>query len=78
MTFEQACDEFAKLVLFAGIPNVSAKLEELGLEYRKGKNIDDLRKAVERGKKQGRAKTEFEIGMVAIQVKSVLKTRRKK
>jgi hypothetical protein len=48
-----------------------------GLEYRKGKTIDDVRKARQKALKNGHAKTEFEILMFEVYLKDVFKKVRK-
>ena len=48
-------------------------VEISGFEFRKGKDWSDLSACVKRGIKQGMMKTEYEIGMVELQLKGVLK-----
>lgn len=60
----------ASWILFSG---GALNLASFGLEYRKGKTIDDLRRACEKGIRAGNAKCEFELSMVELYLKSVLK-----
>jgi len=44
-----------------------------GLTFRKNKTVDDIRKAIEKAKKNGHAKVEFELSMLEVYLKYVLK-----
>jgi hypothetical protein len=66
-------EKLAQTLLFYGAQSLRATLAEHGLEYRKGKNADDVRKALQKGYRAGNGRTENEISMVALYLKSVLK-----
>jgi hypothetical protein len=56
-------------VFFADAPT----LEKYGVCFRKGKDVSDLKAALQKGLKAGRGKTEYEISMVELYIKDVLK-----
>lgn len=64
-------DRLAAALMFAG----KADLQVLGLEYRKGKTIEDVKKARLKAldPKNGMAKTEVELSMFAVYLKGIFK-----
>ncbi len=67
----QKAQTLAQNIMFGKV--TEADLPSYGLEYRKGKTFADLKKAAQRGLKQGMGKTEFELSMIEVQIKTVLK-----
>lgn len=51
----------------------SSDVDEMMLEYRKGKGFEDIRKAVRKAHKNGFFRTECEIDMLEIYLKEVFK-----
>jgi hypothetical protein len=66
-------EKLAQTLLFQGTQDIGATLAQHGLQYRKGKTVADVRKAIERGLRAGNRRTENEISMVTLYLKSVLK-----
>jgi hypothetical protein len=44
-----------------------------GLQFRKGKTADDIANAIKKAKKNGHAKVEFELSMLEVYLKKLLK-----
>lgn len=63
----------AKHVMFGTEDSLASLESRFGLILRKGKTFEDVKAAIQRGFKQGMGRTEFEIGMVELQLKGVLK-----
>lgn len=70
--FEKACERVANELFFFGTIN----LETNKLEYRKGKNIEDVRHARIKAIKAGNFRTENELSFFALYLKSVLKMKK--
>lgn len=70
-----ACHGLAMQLMFE--KNLVCELEMTlsihGVQFRKGKTIDDIRNAIAKGLKAGNAKTEFEISMTACYLAKVVK-----
>lgn len=64
-------DDLAEHIMFCGINTI--KLKQRSMVFRKGKTFDDLKIAIQRGLKQGRGKLEFELSMISVQVRGVLR-----
>lgn len=69
--FEQKIKKLSREIMFSSVSE--SDIISSGLCYRKGKTFSDLKAAVKRGVKQGVGKTECELSMVEVQIKSVLK-----
>ena len=69
-------DQMSQELFFTGVKDVSAWLDKHGVEYRKGKTIEDLHKARQKALKAGRGKTEFELSFMELYLKDVLKVKR--
>lgn len=67
-------EEIAADILFTG----KLDFAKHGVEYRKGKTVDDVKHAHEKAIKAGMCKVEIEIDMFATYLKSVLKARKEK
>lgn len=72
MTFEY----LAEMLMFGKIKNKKQLEEKIKghWEFRKGKDILDVNKAIEKGLKMGMGKTEWEIEGVALYLKDVFKS----
>jgi len=68
---DRVFDALAEHVMFLGAGTMD--LKGRSLDYRKGKTFDDFAKAVRRGLAQGRGKLEFELGMISVQLRGVLR-----
>jgi hypothetical protein len=60
---DDKCQAFAGDIMFSG-GDLKKLLEKHGLELRPGKDIESVRAAIQRGRKQGHGKVEFEQSMV--------------
>ena len=65
-------EEIAGEIMFLG----RLDFEKHRVEYRKHKSRDDIVEALEKASKNGHFKTEFEISMFAIYLKSILKKKK--
>ena len=74
MTFEDKINNFARARMFLN----KCTLTENGLEYRKNKSGADVEKALKKAcdVKNGHGKTEFELGMFEVYLKTILKATR--
>ena len=70
-------DQLAQKMMFSGIDSVSTTLSNMGLEYRKDKSVEDVRKALVKGLKAGQGKVESELSCVSLYLKQVLKQTQK-
>jgi hypothetical protein len=68
--YEDVLHDCAKVLLFTNLP---PNLPDLGLAFRKGKTNDDIAKAISKAYKNGQQKTEFELNMLKVYLKDVLK-----
>jgi len=68
---DEVFDDLAAHVMFSGVGTMDLKARSL--DYRKGKSFEDFAAAVRRGLKQGRGKVEFELSMISVQLRSVLR-----
>lgn len=59
-------------IMFGGVL-VSEIEGKYGLVLRKNKTVEDVKEAVRRGKNAGMGKTEFELSMIEVYLKQVLK-----
>ena len=59
----------ANAVMFAG----RLSLSDYGVQYRKGKTIEDVRKAVAKARKFGRCKVECELSLLEVYLKEIFK-----
>jgi len=71
-----ACLTLAERIMFIGVSDATHWLNILGLEYRKGKDVEDIRKAVKKGLKDGMGKTEHELSMIEIHLTKVLRLKK--
>ena len=73
-------EQLAQRIMFtkSDAIHVVGVLEQHGLQYRKGKDFIDLCDAVKKALKNGRAKTEFELSMLEVYLKQILKPIRSK
>lgn len=62
-------DAIASDVLLTG----RLSMAERRVVFRAGKTLDDVRHACTKAKKNGRSKTEFELGMLAAYLKGIFK-----
>ena len=53
----------------------SFNIREAGLDYRKGKTVEDVHKARRKAIANGHAKTEFELSMLELYLKEVFKAK---
>lgn len=65
-------EKLAQDLLFGKV-NATQLIPVYGLTFRKNKTVDDIRHAIEKAKKNGRTKVEFEISMLEVYLKDVLK-----
>lgn len=63
-------DAIAKEIMFS--PKTFS-LTKHGVVFRKGKTVDDINHALRKARKNGMHKTEFEISMMELYIKDVLK-----
>jgi len=68
-------EDIANQVMFGRV-TMSEIIKSEGLEYRKGKSITDVRKALEKAFKKGQQKTELEIGLFEIYFSQLFKKTR--
>lgn len=66
--------KLAKRIMFGGQGKIN--LDDFGLEFRKNKTVDDIKHAISKSKKKGHYRTEFELGLLEIYLKDVLKKKR--
>lgn len=71
-------DDIAKQIMFGGVNNKELldKYIEGQWEFRKGKTLLDVRKAIEKAKKNGNLKTEYELDWFSLYLKDVFKKKR--
>lgn len=62
-------ERIASAIMFGGAFSPSS----FGIEYRKGKTIEDVRIAIKKALKNGHGKTECELSMMELYVKDVFK-----
>lgn len=72
----KACEILAERIMFLNGGDVSSWLTNLGLEYRKNKGIDDLTNAYSKAKKQGYQKVEYELSMLEVYLRDVVKLKK--
>jgi hypothetical protein len=63
--------EIAKELMFRG--SSLAQIQAQGWVLRKGKTVADINASIQKAKKDGMAKTEYELNMLELHLKSVLK-----
>ena len=69
-------ERLAKFIMFGGgktVRDLNTLLNNYGLVYRKNKSFDDIDIAVKKSYKNGRMKTECELGMLEIYVSQIFK-----
>jgi len=73
-----ACNTLALNLLFTKNTNTSLqeKMDELNIEFRKNKTVEDVIKAVRKGVKQGMGKVEHEISMSELYLADVFKMKK--
>ena len=71
LTDSKRFEDLAQTILFAGLTLPHGE-PPIGFKFRKGKTVQDIRVAVQRGLKNGKGKTEYEIQFTAIALKKVL------
>ena len=67
-------DDIALRMMTTGI--TMQQIEQAGWELRKGKTIEDVRKAQSKAKKNGMYKMEYELDFCELYLKDVLKKKR--
>lgn len=72
--FEHVASKF----MFIRDMTISEIVKAERLEYRKGKDSEDVKKAYQKALKKGQYKTETELGMFEIYLKDVFKARKVK
>lgn len=70
---ESKLEWLASNLLFSTNVKIDESLAHCGLEYRKGKTVGDVLKAREKAIKNGMQKTEYELNMLQVYLKSVFK-----
>jgi lipoate-protein ligase A len=73
-----ACNTIALNLLFTKNTHTSLqeKMEELNIEFRKNKTVEDVIKAVRKGLKQGMGRVEHEISMSELYLADVFKMKK--
>jgi hypothetical protein len=71
MEYTTALEELAKCLMFS---KADVDLTGLGLTYRKGKDSTDIKHAVRKALKNGQQKTEHELSILSLYLKTVVKT----
>lgn len=73
-----ACNTLALSLLFTKNTNTSLqeKMDELNIEFRKNKTVQDVIKAVRKGLKQGMGRVEHEISMSELYLSDVFKMKK--
>lgn len=65
--------DLALVMMFSKVSDVDKTLLAHGLQYRKGKTVDDLVHARQKALKAGHGRCEFELSMMEVYLKQVLK-----
>lgn len=65
--------DLALVLMFSKVSDVDGTLLARGLQYRKGKTVEDLVYARKKALKAGYGRTETEISMMEVYLKQVLK-----
>lgn len=65
--------DLALMMMFSKISDVDGTLRARGLQYRKGKAVEDLVHARQKALKAGHGRCEFELSMMEVYLKQVLK-----
>lgn len=71
-------ERIAELFMFSKDKPMSDIVAEQKLEFRKGKDTSDIKRAFEKALKRGNAKTEFELDWFALYLKGVFKANQTK
>lgn len=69
--------DLATGIWFGKIKNIEDIIAS-GYEFRKGKKISDVNHALEKARKNGMQKTEFELNMLEVYLKNLLKVKKVK
>lgn len=67
------CDRAANEVLFGKGTTVTDLMERFGLGLRKGKTKGQVIDAVQKGRREGNARTETELSMISLRLSQVFK-----
>lgn len=70
---ENKCRTLAEKAIFVGIESLLKELNILGLEYRKNKDVSNVKQSILKGVRSGKGKIELEVEMAGLYLCSVLK-----